>query len=245
MIESVEKLTKEEHKELRRIEREQIETRLRKQAQMKKIGIWVGAILLLIGSVWGLAFLAGKSDSTISFQAPPISKEDISRGPKDAKVTLIEYADFQCPACASYNPIVKKLHTDYADKVLFVYRYFPLAQHKNGKIAAQASYAALQQGKFWEMHDMLYEKQKEWETDTHAQQRFVAYAVELQLDINQFMTDIESEAGKKMIDEQQTAGITAGVDSTPTFFLNGEQIQNPGAYADFKAIIDEKLAASK
>src|SRR3989338_2093696 len=109
-----------------------------------------------------------------------IIENDWVKGNKEAKVTLIEYSDFQCPACGAYYPVVKQLNEEVGDKIVIAYRNFPLRQvHQNAQIAAQAAEAAGKQGKFWEIHDMLFENQKEWSSYVNAKEIFIKYAQSL------------------------------------------------------------------
>ncbi len=241
-----ERLTKKELREKRRLEFTKQEEAQERTEKVKKIAIWAGVALLLIGSVWGLFKLANKPSLTSSqteiVKAPPLTQEDITKGNKDAKIVLIEYSDFQCPACGYYYPIAKQLTEEYKDKILFAYRFFPLRQiHQNAMSSSQAAYAAHLQGKFWEMHDMLFESQKDWSESSDAKDIFISYAKKLNLNEEQFKKDMESDEALKVINNQYSAGAQAGINSTPTFFLNGVKIQNPQAYEAFKSLIESKL----
>lgn len=214
---------------------------------MKQIGIWLGITIIFLAGIWGLIALVNNNNSSdvLSSQItnlPPVSKDDIVAGdPQKAKTTLIEYADFQCPACANYSPIVRQLEKDFGDKLLIVYRFFPLPQHKNAMISAQAGYAAGKQNKFWEMSDLLYENQSTWADSSSAQDIFTSYAKKLGLNISQFATDLNSETGKRMINDQKNAGASVGINSTPTFFINSKKIANPRSYEAFKQLIQDEI----
>ncbi len=240
----MEKLTKKEKKELRK---EEWQEKLKKQEQnrrFKKFGIWAAAAIVLALAVFGLFQIANspQTGSASSGKLPQITKEDPTTGTESAKVTLVEYSDFQCPACAAYYPMVKQLLTEYNGKIYFVYRYFPLTQtHQNAMISAQSAYAAGLQNKFWEMHDMLFQTQNSWASSQKARETFIDYAKKLDLDINKFKIDLESDKGKNFINDTYSKGLAIGVNSTPTFFLNGEKIQNPRTYNDFKSLIDNEI----
>lgn len=240
----MEKLTKKEKKELRKQEwQEKLQKQERKKT-LKKTAIWIGATVILIGAVYGLLNIANspQTGSTSSGKLPQITNEDPATGNPNVKVTLVEYADFQCPACAAYHPMVKQLLTDYNGKIYFVYRYFPLsAIHQNAMISSLAAYAAGLQNKFWEMHDMLFQTQNSWANSSKARETFIDYAKKLDLDINKFKIDLESDKGKKFINDTYSKGLAIGVNSTPTFFLNGEKIQNPRTYNDFKSLIENEI----
>jgi protein-disulfide isomerase len=163
---------------------------------------------------------------------------------KGAKVTLVEFGDFECPACGEEYPIVTKLLQAYTGKVNFVFREFPIPSHKYGNLAAQAAEAAGGQGKFFEMFNKLYSNQKDWgdETkDTNAMDYFVKYAEELKLDVTKFKSDTQNNTYKARIIQDQTDATSLNVNATPTFFLNGEEIVGGLSYNDFKAKIDSAL----
>jgi len=212
----------------------------------KEIAIWVTVIAVLIGGLWALVAAVNNSPSTPTPAEikglPKVSKDDFVRGDPNAKVTLIEYGDFQCPACGAYYPLIKKLESDYARDLKVVYRFFPLTNiHKNAMVAAQAAYAAGLQNKFWEMHDMLFENQNSW-ADTDAKDTFIGYAKTLKLDLTKFKTDLDADLTKQFINSQSDKAISIGVNSTPTFFVNGVHIQNPAGYDTFRKIIQDELA---
>lgn len=210
---------------------------------MKKVAIWVGVVVIITASIWGLIALVNSSSpaSTIN-NLPSVSKEDIATGPKDAKVTIIEYADFQCPACAVYHPLVKQLLSEFPKDIYFVYRFFPLTSiHRNALLSSQAGFAANLQGKFWQMHDMIYENQKSWANEGNAMEIFVSYAEKIKLDVNKFKKDINSDETKKFVNDELNQAINIGVNSTPTFFINGKKIQNPRSYDEFKKLVQDQI----
>lgn len=150
-------------------------------------------------------------------------------GNKDAKVILIEYGDYQCPGCAqAYTPL-KNLSEKYKDQIAFVFRNFPLTSiHPNARAAAAVAEVAGLQGKYWEMHDTLYEKQDEWkDADTSERSKvFKQYASELGLDLKQYDKDLKDsiDAINQKIDYDRALGAKAKVESTPTIFLNGKLV---------------------
>lgn len=158
---------------------------------------------------------------------------------EDVTVVLTEYSDFQCPACAYFFPIVEKLKKNYGDKLEVNYRYFPLNSHQYAMLAARAAESARNQGKFKEMHDLLFENQRQWSSSGNPQPMFVNYAKKLGLNINQFEEDLNSAETQRVVLEQKKAGEERGVTSTPTFYINGEQIVSlPQNYEQFKALVD-------
>lgn len=217
--------------------------------KIKELGIWGGVIAVLIGGLWMLVSAVNNSPSpTAPVQIknlPQVSKDDFIRGEElasdSAKVTLIEYADFQCPACAQYFPLVKMLSEEFSKDLRVVYRFFPLTTiHSNAMLAAQTAYASGKQNKFWEMHDMLYENQNSW-ANTNSKDTFIGYAKDLGLDLDKFKTDLDSDSTKEFINQQTNKAIFIGVNSTPTFFVNGVHIQNPSSYDIFKKIIQDEI----
>jgi protein-disulfide isomerase len=167
-----------------------------------------------------------------------VSENDWIKGSLDASVTLIEYSDFQCPACKTYDPFVQRLTDEFGDELLFVYRHLPLHQiHPNAEAAAWAAEAAGQQGVFWEMHGILFERQSEWEDARNPEDLFVVYAETLGLDVEQFRADMKSDAVQDKVRADENSAIQARIQSTPTFFLNGEQIQISSRYEDLKQLI--------
>ena len=240
----MEKMTKKEKKEARKQEWQEKLKKQEQNSKLKKFGIWTTVAIVLIAAVYGLLQIANspQTTNTSSSKLPEITKDDPKTGSSSAKVTLVEYSDFQCPACAAYYPMVKQLLSEYNGKIYFVYRYFPLtATHQNAMISSLAAYAANLQGKFWEMHDMLFQTQNSWASSPKARETFIGYAKKLDLDIDKFKTDLESDRGKNFINDTYSKGLAIGVNLTPTFFLNGVKIQNPRTYDDFKNLILNEL----
>ncbi len=160
----------------------------------------------------------------------------------EAQVTIVEYSDYQCPACAYFHPIVEKLKADYGDTLDVKYRYFPLNSHQFAALAARAAQAAKNQGKFKAMHDKLFENQKSWSSSGNPQAVFVGYAKELGLDMDQFRSELNATETQKTVMEQKQEGVNQGVNSTPTFIINGDNLQQlPRTYQEFKAVIESYM----
>lgn len=173
-----------------------------------------------------------------------ISEQDHVKGAAGAKVTLVEFADFQCPACAAYEPLVRQVVAENADTVQLVFRHFPLTQiHQNALLGSKAAEAAGAQGKFWEMHDVLFAKQLEWSSALNARDYMMGYAQEIGLDAKKFAADLNNKSIEDRILAEYREGIRLGVQGTPTFFLNGKKIQNPSSPEEFSALI--RKAAGK
>lgn len=211
---------------------------------------WFMVVLaLVVASLVGVFMLFSQNDETdpADNQAPTnleLTEADHVIGNKDAKVTLIEYGDFQCPACKAIEPDVKKLREEYQDKVRFVFRHFPLTSiHPNAFPASRAAEAAGSVGKFWEMHDLLYQRQDEWSKSNSAQALLRDYARELGISEDQYTNGYNSDATTKRINGDVDSGRNAGATGTPAFFLNGELLDpNPRSYQELKAKIDALLA---
>lgn len=208
-----------------------------------KIALWGGLAVFLIASIWALTVASSSNSSTTStITAPKITTSDFQTGPATAKTTLIEYADFQCPSCKAYYPILKQLKIDFAGKVNFVYRMFPLETiHHNAQIAAQAAYAANMQHKFWEMHNKLFDTQDSWAGMTDPSSTYVGYAKDLGLNTTQFSKDMTAANTVDFVQNSYNTAMSLGLAGTPTFFINGKQITNPNGYSDFKDLINKSL----
>ncbi len=213
----------------------------------KRFFIW-GTFILIVGLItWGMVE-AGKKEERENANLATVDKvvsTDHVKGATTSPVTIIEYSDFQCPACGAYFPLVEQTLKESAIPVLFVYRHFPLTQHANAVPASQASEAAGKQGKFWEMHELIFTNQKNWEESKTAKTIFESYAKELKLDMEKYAIDIESEETMDKINNDQKSGIKAGVVSTPTFYINGKKIDNPKNNEQFKKLIEDAAIATK
>lgn len=212
----------------------------RKSSQRKKLirtaSVWMVGILFLAGIGFGISKLAAPVEST-SLLASGISLTDNSKGNSESSVVLVEYSDFQCPACGAYYPLLKALVEEFGSEMQFVYRHFPLPQHQHAELAGRAAEAAGQQGKFWEMHDLIFENQQSWTNLRNSEETFTQYAVQLGLDMEKFKTDLDSKELKEKVRGDYSSGLSSGVNSTPTFFLNGVKLQNPRSYEEFRNAI--------
>jgi protein-disulfide isomerase len=147
----------------------------------------------------------------------PVSDRDHSVGPEDAPLTLVEYGDFQCPFCRAAYPILKEVRRMLGTRLRFVFRNFPISgMHPEAQHAAEAAEAAAAQGKFWPMHDMLFERQ--WALDD---EHLVEYAVELGLDGRRVGAALEDGTYRSRVRDDFMSGVRSGVNGTPTFFING------------------------
>jgi Na+:H+ antiporter, NhaA family len=177
----------------------------------------------------------------IATLSPPVDPaRDHIRGAADAPVTLVEYGDFQCPYCGEAYPVVKRLLERFGDRLRFVFRHMPLADlHPRAPAAAQAAEAAGAQGRFWEMHDRLFEHQLELrDSDLRG------HAEALALDVERFGSDLGDAAHAARIEADLLSGARSGVPSTPRFFVNGVIHLSSATELDLGEAIEEELALS-
>lgn len=201
-------------------------------------------IVLLFGGVFFLS--RGSSEAPKGTESTTVSQIDYSKGEKvgsdSAKVKLVEFSDLQCPACLAAEPSIKKVRAGYPGEVQLTYRHFPLPQHIHGREAATFAEAAGEQGKFWEMHDKLFDTQSEWSglSDDGATAFFLGLIRQLGLDENKVKQAITDNVLKSRIDEDVAEGQRLGVNSTPTFFVNGRKL-NLQAFDDLNTVVASEL----
>lgn len=163
-------------------------------------------------------------------QAPPRmplqpgAPNPYAKGSATSTITLEEFSDFECPACGGLAPGLKRVAAEYGDRARVVFRHYPLQMHRYAFNAARAAEAAGQQGKFWEMHDLLYENQPEWSKSMEPRVQFDAYATRLGLDVQRFKADMERQDLAERIKQDLMRGNSLGVKGTPTVFLNGREL---------------------
>lgn len=179
--------------------------------------------------------------SVPSGTVPVVTADDHVRGDKNAKVTMIEYSDFQCPYCGAFDPTITKVFETYKGKVRWVYRHFPLSFHPNAEPAALASECAGEQGKFWEFLDLAFKNQ-----DALGPDFYTKFATDNKLDLNKFNDCISSQKYLKKVQDQAQAGGTAGIDGTPGTFLIGKDgsatpIKGAVPFETLKAAVDKLL----
>jgi protein-disulfide isomerase len=179
---------------------------------------------------------------------PAEAPEDPSlhvRGPRNAPVTLEIYGDFQCPSCALVSQAIDELQKQYEGKMRVIFHEFPLEMHKHALDAALAAEAAAVQGKFWEMHDMLYQYQPVWSTVSAANHFFESYAESLGLDVARFRADRQSGDLRARVIEDGKGGEARGVKNTPTIFINGNELRSGFTKEKLQEAIVTALAAKK
>jgi protein-disulfide isomerase len=159
-----------------------------------------------------------------------------TRGPATAPISLVEFSDFECPFCAITAPVVRQLLLAYPTQVRFAFKHYPLPMHKESPLAHEAALAAADQGKFWEMHDLLFATQSKLTRDD-----LIAKATQLHLDVPRFTRDLDTHRFKPQVDQDRQEGNRLGVDGTPYFFINGHAISGGADLQSFKHLIDAAL----
>lgn len=221
----------------------------------KRFWLIIGVIVAIFAGV--LFFKGDKNSGSTGSTSSSGTPTNHVAGKLDSKVTLLEYGDYQCPACESFNPTVDAIREKYKDTIKFQFRNLPLSQvHPNAFAAARAAEAAALQNKFWEMHDALYETSNwsQWTVSSTASSYFEQYASQLGLNVDQFKKDFASSKVNATVNADLDAFNKTGKEkSTPTFFLNGEYIDNntllgsdrtPSVDA-FSKLIDAALAKNQ
>jgi protein-disulfide isomerase len=167
----------------------------------------------------------------------PIKREDHIQGPDSAHVTLVEYGDYECPHCGHAYPIVKRIQTHFGDELRFVFRNFPISEaHPNAEKAAEAAEFASAQGRFWEMHDLLFENQNRL-----GDALYTGIAAELRLSSVALLQALENNVYKGRVRADFNGGVRSGVNGTPTFFINGRRHDGPFEFEDLARAINELM----
>lgn len=213
----------------------------RKPGVSANVLLTVGVVVVAIAVIGGIVLFGGSDDPDQSGSGDalaPAGSHAIMEA-SEGGVTVVEFLDFQCPACAGYYAnVTRQLERDYDGKITFVARNFPLDSHPLAVPAAQAAEAASRQGKYAQMYHALYDNYGSWavapdgknlsDDATRARKQFDAFARDVGLDLTRFQKDMESAAVTKRIEADQSAGTEAGVDSTPTIFVNGTKFSPTG-----------------
>jgi len=217
---------------------------------------WIIFVAICVAVLGGLVFFnrkdkvdVGSVDQGKILAASPASGNiaDHVFGDTSGKTVLIEYGDFQCPACASAHPNLKEVTEEFKDKLTFIFRNNPLTTiHPNARAGAAAAEAAGLQGKYWEMHDLLYEQQNQWSSADASQRStlFSGYAQQVGVkSLEKFRTDMAGSAVNEKIDYDLALGKTVQVSGTPTILLNGEKIESSvwSDKAKLKAAVEKAL----
>lgn len=192
---------------------------------MKNLPLLIGSLVLTLIAVIAVSVMfTNKASAPVIAvdQKILISDTPHTKGKADAKVTVVEFSDLQCPACSAAEPAVQSVLSKYGDSVFFVYRHFPLRTvHVHAAEAARASEAAQKQGAFWAFHDKLFATQEAWAAEKDPAAKFIQYAGELKLNTDQFAKDLKDSSLDARVTADERDANTVGVNATPTFYVNG------------------------
>jgi protein-disulfide isomerase len=222
---------------------------------------------LALGSAWYLTHSVPSTPTAVGqqpSQAPgtppsPVQQSPVnagipgaepaySHGPTNALVHLEEFGDFECPPCGLLHPILKQMEAEFGDKLRVTFREFPLvAIHQHAMAAASAAEAVGLQGKFWEMHDLLYDRQNDWKTQFDVRPIFEGYAREIKIDVERYKRDLNSDLVQQRIFNDGRRGHSLGVKGTPTVFMNGREVpfESLMPAEKLRAVIQNEIQAAK
>lgn len=206
--------------------------------QKNTIIIFIVSLVLLVGGAMIFTNFSGSANNDTVVLAEKV------KGNPESAVVLEDFSDFQCPACASFEPVINNILDEYGDQLRFEYHHFPLITiHQNAELAARASEAAGIQGKFWEMHDVLFERQASWSSSINPRQQFIGYAEELGLDGDLFARHLNNGQVKEAVQAGMRDGRDRGITGTPSFYLNGEKMDF-STFAEFKQQIEVAIGVA-
>jgi protein-disulfide isomerase len=208
----------------------------------------VVSLLVIVVLLFGLNFILSKQNKNNTEAITKVDDTRYTLGNPDAKIKLVEYADFQCPACAvfskSFLEVYNYINGKYGSSTLsLTYKHFPLISiHKNALISAYSVEAAKEQGKFWEMNHLVFEKQSEWSEALDAKAKMEEYAKNIGLDMAKFIADRDSDVTKDTVNRALIEATKLGLDHTPTIYMNGEEIENLSlSPKDIQKLIEDEL----
>lgn len=221
----------------------------KKFSGLKVFGLMMFVLLSLVGGFfwfyWQKIQATGNQISD-SINIEAYRPGDHVVGSSTAPLIITEYSDFQCPACAVYHEWLGRLITEpeLSGQVAWVFRHFPLPGHFASKPAIQAVEAAARQGKFKEYSDLLFARQTAWVSHLTWREIFITYAQELALAVEQFTADYDSASGVAVADQALAEAESLGLSYTPSFFINGQLIENPASYVEFKKLLQSYLSST-
>lgn len=204
---------------------------------------FIVALLVVIGVFVGYLYTTKQDNNESGTQSANVTNHTTGAGNK--KVTLVEYGDFQCPVCGQYFPVLQQVKAKYGDDITFQFRHYPIDSiHPNARAAHRAAEAAGNQGKFFDMHDLLYKNITSWSNSNDAAAIFKTYASQLSIDLAKFDSDVSSSTTNEIINADVAEGKRLGVSGTPTFFLNGRLLEDNErrSLEDFVKAIDAEIA---
>lgn len=215
---------------------------------MKNLPLLLGTIGITLLMIIGVAFMFSDNGTTSPDQSLPVAESvlvpegaHVKGATESAQVTVVEFSDFECPACRSVQPLVTQLMENYGESVQFVYRHYPLVSiHPNAQPAAIFAEAAAEQGKFWEVHDLLFETQSEWSeisSRDELQETFMRYAESLDMDVAQLEERMNDDAVLTAVQRDVSDGNTVNLSGTPTFYVNGVQTPAPQLLSTVESLV--------
>lgn len=211
----------------------------------------IASLLSIVFILFGLNYFFSKQNKNNTDVIVRVTDNRYTLGNSDAKIKLVEYADFQCPACSIFSSVFPEvfnyINNKYGSSTLsLTYKYFPLvAIHKNALLSAYSVEAAKEQGKFWEMHDTLFTKQEEWGEALDAKSKIETYARDMGLDMAKFVSDRDSEITKNTVDQALIEATKLELNHTPTVYMNGIEIENLSLSASgIEKIIEDEINRS-
>ena len=203
----------------------------------------IAIVILLFVGIFAFSGHKSNSDSKSSSGSTPTNHVE---GQGKSGVTLVEYGDYQCPYCEQYYPIVKQVAAEFNDQITFQFRNFPLTSvHQNAFAGARAAEAAAAQGKFWQMHDLLYDNQSQWSESKNPTSYFQDYAKLLGLNVKQFNKDYSSNKVNDAINADTAAGNKLQISGTPTFFLDGKKMNVTANVTSFEPQIKDAITSKQ
>jgi protein-disulfide isomerase len=224
------------------------------------LGLALGSAWYLTRSTPGTPTVAGQpAPASPGSQASPVQQQPVANiggvpgaepahtlGPADAPVHIEEFGDFECPPCGLFHPILDQMREEFGNKLHITFREFPLVPtHQHALAAASAAEAAGLQGKFWEMHKLLYERQADWKTQFDVRPVFEGYAKEIGLDVDRYNRDVGSDLVQQRIFQDGKRGHSLGVKGTPTVFMNGREVPFESLPAEkFRVVIQKEIEAA-
>lgn len=240
------KPTKYELRQLKKTTENQTKIKQKNKKIFLRCFLWLITAILITITFWQVdRFVKNREENNASILTSTstilaIKSDDWIKGTTTAPVVLVEYSDFECPACSEYNSLLEKLYSDYGGQLAIVYRHYPWFFHKQALPAALAAEAAGEQGKFWSMSNLLFSKQADWSNQSGTE-AFVGYAEQLGLDVQKFKISLTKDELRKKIENQLAEGKKIGIDYTPAFAIDGKIIVNPKSYEEFKQVIDQTI----
>ncbi|MEA4910737.1 hypothetical protein SDC9_07769 [bioreactor metagenome] len=208
----------------------------------------IGSILAIIVILFGLNYFISQKNKNNTEVVDKVANNQTTMGDPDSKVKIVAYSDFQCPACAGFGIVFPEVYKNIIEKygptsLSLVYKYFPLTSiHPNALLAGYSAEAAGNQGKFWEMHDILFEKQSDWGNVLDAKSKIEGYARDIGLDMAKFISDRDSGEVQKIVNDSLTEAKKLGLTHTPFVFMNGLEMTNLSLSAeDIQNRIEQEL----